>query len=98
MLKIAPFAEEEYNTHDLLESIAKISKRQPDEAYEIWLKMLEGSNMDFPEEAVRTALTNLVNTGLDGQRQAKEIVSKYIKVGNARPSQWLQEILSRRNS
>ncbi len=45
-----------FNTHDLLESIAKISKKQPDEACEIWLKMLEGSSMDFPEEAVRAAL------------------------------------------
>ena len=92
LLEIAPFAEEEYNTHDLLESIAKISKKQPDEAYEIWLKMLEGSSMDFPEEAVRTVLTNLVNAGPNGQRQAKEIVSKYIEAVNERPHQWLQEI------
>lgn len=94
LLRIAPFAEEEYNTHDLLESIAKISKKQPDEAYEIWLKMLEGSSMDFPEEAVRTALTNLVNAGSNGQRQAKEIVSKYIEAENYRPHQWLQKIRS----
>ena len=94
LLEIAPFAGEEYNTHDLLESIPKISKKQPDEAYEIWLKMLEGSSMDFPEEAVRTALTNLVNAGPDGQRQAKEIVSKYIEAVNERPHKWLQEILA----
>lgn len=92
LLEIAPFAEEEYNTHDLLESIAKISKKQPNEAYEIWLKMLEGSNMDFPEEAIRAALTNMVNAGSNGQRQAKEIVSKYIKAGNERPHKWLREI------
>ncbi|SDX34122.1 hypothetical protein [Nitrosomonas oligotropha] len=92
LLKIAPFAEEEYNTHDLLESIAKISNKQPDEAYEIWLKMLEGSSMDSPEEAVRAALANLVNVGPDEQRQAKEIVSKYSEAKNYRPHQWLQEI------
>lgn len=92
LLEIAPFAEEEYNTHDLLESIAKISKKQPDEAYEIWLKMLEGSSMDFPEEAIRAALTNLVYAGSNGQRQAKEIVSKYIEAGNERPHKWLRDI------
>lgn len=92
LLKIAPFAGEEYNTHDLLESIARISKKQPDKAYEIWLKMLEGSSMDFPEEAVQAALTHLVNAGSNGQRQAKEIVSKYIEAGNERPHKWLREI------
>lgn len=92
LLEIAPFAGEEFNTTDLLESIAKISEKQPAEAYAIWLKLLEGSSMDFPEEAIRTALTNMVNEGQKGQRKAKEIVSKYIEAGNVRPHQWWQEI------
>ena len=93
LLTIAPFAEEEYNSHDLLESIAKISVNQPNKAYEIWLELLKGTSMDFPEEAVRAGLANLVRVGPEGVRMAKDIVSKYIRGGNERPSQWLQEII-----
>lgn len=92
ILAVAPFAEEEYNSHDLLESIARISAKQPFEAYEIWLRLLEGTSSDFPEEAIKSALTNLVRVGPEGQRKAKDVVSKYIKGGNERPSQWLREI------
>lgn len=92
ILAVAPFAEEEYNSHDLLESIAKISAKQPFEAYEIWLRLLEGTSRDFPEEAIRSALTNLVRVGPEGLRKAKDVVSEYIKGGNERPSQWLREI------
>lgn len=92
ILAVAPFAEEDYNSHDLLESIAKISAKQPFEAYEIWLRLLEGTSSDFPEEAIKSALTNLVRVGSEGQRKAKDVVSKYIKGGNERPSQWLREI------
>lgn len=92
ILAVAPFAEEEYNSHDLLESIARISAKQPFEAYEIWLRLLEGTSSDFPEEAIKSALTNLVRVGPEGQRKAKDVVSKYIKGGNERPLQWLREI------
>lgn len=92
ILAVAPFAEEEYNSHDLLESIARISAKQPFEAYEIWLRLLEGTSSDFHEEAIKSALTNLVRVGSEGQRKAKDVVSKYIKGGNERPSQWLREI------
>lgn len=92
MLAIAPFAEEEYNSHDLLESIAKISEKQPFEAYEIWLKLLEKATPDFPEEAIRAALTNLIRVGPEGVRNAKTIVSEYIKGGNEQPALWLREI------
>lgn len=89
---VAPFAEEEYNSHDLLECIAKISTKQPFEAYEIWLRLLEGTTSDFPEEAIKSALTNLVREGPEGQRKAKDIASSYFKGGNERPSQWLREV------
>jgi len=92
ILAVAPFAEEEYNSHDLLESIARISAKQPFEAYEVWLRLLEGTSQDFPEEAIRSALTNLVQVGPEGLRKAKHIVSEYIKGGNERPGQWLREI------
>lgn len=92
LLAVAPFAEEEYNSHDLLQSIAKISVKQPFEAYEIWLRLLEGTSRDFPEEAIRAALTNLVRVGPEELRMAKHIVSEYIRGGNERPSEWLREI------
>ena len=98
LLAIVPFAGEEFNAPDVLESIAKISKKQPSEAYAIWLRLLEGTSMDFPEEAIRAALTNLVNAGPDGQRRAKKIVSKYIEAGNERPHKWLREITEPRQT
>lgn len=92
LLAIAPFAGEEYNSHDLIESIARISERQPAEAYEIWRRLLEGAKPDFPEEAIRSALTNLVKAGLAGRRMAKNIVSEYLKDGNEQ-LKWMQEIV-----
>lgn len=93
ILAVAPFSEENYNSYDLLKSIAKISERQPTEAYEIWLRLLEGAKPDFPEEAIREALTNFMRIGQDGKRMAKNIVSEYLKGGNERPSQWMREIM-----
>lgn len=92
LLAVSPFAEEEYNSHDLLVSIARISDTQPFEAYEIWLKILEQARPYFPEEAIRTTLTNLFRAGPEGLRNAKNIVSEYLKDGNEQPSQWLREI------
>ncbi|MDQ3563778.1 MAG: hypothetical protein M3436_06450 [Pseudomonadota bacterium] len=92
ILAVAPFAEEAHNSHDLLKSIAKISERQPLEAYEIWRRLLEGARPDFPEEAIRGALTNLVRVGPEGLRKAKEIVSEYLRGGNEQPTQWFREI------
>lgn len=92
ILAVAANAEDDYNSHDLLEMIARTSKAQPREAYEIWSKLLEGTCTDFPEEAIRTALKNLMQSGAEGLREARDIVSAYLKCGNERPSQWLQEL------
>jgi hypothetical protein len=92
ILTVASYAEEDYNAHDLLEMIARTSKVQPREAYEIWLKLLERTCTDFPEEAVRTALKTLAKSSAEGMRQAKDIVSAYLKSGNERPSNWLKEL------
>lgn len=92
ILAVAGYAEDDYNSHDLLEMIARTSKAQPREAYEIWSKLLEGTCTDFPEEAVRTALKNLAESGAEGVRLAKGIVSTYLKGGNERPLIWLKEL------
>ena len=93
ILAVAGYAEEDFNSHDLLEMIARTSKAQPQEAYEIWRKLLENTCTDFPEEAVRTALQALAQSGTEGKRQAKDIVSAYLKGGNERPSVWLKELM-----
>lgn len=94
ILAVAGYAERDYNSRDLLEMIARTSKAQPREAYEIWIKLLEGTCTDFPEEAVQTALKNLSQSGPEGRRLAKDIVSEYLKGGNERPSIWLKELES----
>lgn len=92
ILHAVEYAEGDYNSHDLLEMIARASKTQPREAYEIWLKLLVNSCTDFPEEAVRTALEAFAHSGAEGIRQAKDIVSAYLRGGNERPSLWLKEM------
>lgn len=94
LLAVAPFADEEYNSHAILESIARISAKQPFEAYEIWLELLKGTSHDFPEEAIRTSLVNLIRVGPDGLRKARHVVSEYLKGGNDRPDKLLREVTS----
>ncbi len=94
LLAIAPYADEVHNSDQLLEIISDISQAQPFEAYKIWMKMLEGASPDYPEDAIRKILLNLVNEGNDGVRKAKEVVSEYLKSGNDRPAAWLKEIKS----
>jgi len=92
LISIAPHSEESYNSYVLLESISNLSKEQPFEAHEIWMKMLEGSTPDYPEEAIKSLFLNLLKRGSDGFRKAREAESEYIKNGNDRPSLWLKEI------
>jgi hypothetical protein len=82
ILSVAPFAEEDYHSTELLESIARVSDRQPNEAHEIWTQVLERSLPDFPIEAVRRALGNILRNGDDGLRKAKALVGPYIAAGH----------------
>lgn len=93
LLSIAPYADELYNSSDLLQSIAYLSNAQPIEANEIWLKLLERSSPDFPEEEIRQILSNLVAEGDEGKRIARATISEYLKMGVSRPSVWLREII-----
>jgi len=90
---IAPYADQDHNSYLILENIANISQNQPFEAYDLWMKLLEGSWQDFPVEAVRESLSNLVNLREPGIRKAKDIVSEYLKKGIERPNIILREIL-----
>lgn len=92
LLAIAPYADESHNSYDLLESIAHFSNKHPFEANELWLKMLEGSTPDYPEEAIRQILSNLIAQGTKGMVLARETVSEYIKQGVEKPAIWLREL------
>ena len=92
LLEIAPYSDELYNSHALLQSIADLSNNRPFEANEIWLKMLERSAPDYPEEAIRQILSNLVSQGEKGNRTAEKTVDEYIKRGVASPSKLLKEV------
>ena len=63
LLTIAPYADESHNSHLLLESLSEISQNQPFEAHEIWMKMLEGSTPDYPDEAIKLIFSNLITKG-----------------------------------
>ena len=92
LLAIAPYSDESHNSYTLLKSISEISEVQPFEAHKIWMKMLEGSTPDYPEEAVKSIFSNLLKEGHEGLRKAREVESEYLKNGNDRPSVWLREI------
>ena len=93
LTKIAPFADESHNSSDLIQSIARISRSQPSEAFTVWNSMLEGSHSIYPQEAVKEALSNLANSNARGLRNAREIVSKYLKKGVERPAIWLDQVI-----
>lgn len=92
LLKIAPYADENHNAYDLLQSLAVISDSQPLEAQKIWIKMLESYSYDYPEDAIQRILKNLIALGSDGERMAKAVVDAYIRHGIERPRTWLAEI------
>jgi len=92
LLQIAPYAEEDYNSHDLLESLARISESQALEAQKVWLKMLDSYSYDYPDDAIRQILKNLIVLGPEGVRKAKEVVDAYLRHGIERPRTWLREI------
>ena len=91
LLKIAPYAEESYNARDLLESLARLSEKQPFEANKIWLKILERSAPTYPEEPIRQILTSLMAEGDKGKYAAEKTVDRYIKLGVASVSKlWIE--------
>ena len=93
ILAVAPYADESHHSYDLLRSIARISERQPLEAYEIWRRALGTARPDYPQEAIKKTLTSLVRVGPEGVRKAKDVVSEYLKGGNEEPLKLLQEVM-----
>ncbi len=90
LMDILPYANEDYNSHDLMENVARISEKQPVEAYHLWEEILITAMPDYPPEDIKRTLLNISKSGADGQRQAKSIASKYIAKGNDQLAIWLK--------
>lgn len=82
---LAKNSAKEHDSYHLLEALAKLSKEQPQECFEIWSVILEKTAPYFPEESVRTILENLVASGSDGRRSAVSIANAYLNYGNDFP-------------
>lgn len=92
LLQIAPYSEVDYNSHDLLKGLARISDSQPSEVREVWLKMLETYSSAYPPDAIKQILRNLINLGVEGERMAVEIVGSYLEYGEEKPRIIFSEI------
>ena len=90
---VAPFSSDDHHSSELLESIARISERQPSEAHDIWMRVLETAHPNFPMEAVRHALENILRSGEDGLHKAKAIASRYIAAGDDEVQQMWRELV-----
>ncbi len=98
LMQIAPYAEEDYNSPYLLESLATISESQPFDVQKIWLKMINPSIRDYPPDAIRKILRDMITFGPEGERKAKEVADVYLRQGIDRPSIFLREIIDTINS
>jgi hypothetical protein len=92
LTRIAPYADEDFNSPYLLESLALISTSQPIEVQKIWLAMINSSIRDYPPSAIRKILEDLLRLKPHGERLAKEVVDAYLRQGIERPSLFLKEI------
>jgi hypothetical protein len=92
LLPCLKFADEEHNAIEVLEGIARISSKQPRESYELWLQVLDGSHPDFPDEALHRALENLIRSGPDGLRHAREVADRYILAGIDKPARIIRDL------
>jgi len=93
LMAVAPFAEVDYKSHDLIEMYARLSSKYPFEVKDIWLAMLTDYSYDYPEDAIKKAFNNLVECDRNGINAAKEIAGAYLKHGVDRPTEWLKKII-----
>jgi hypothetical protein len=81
---IAPHAGKDYNADTLLQGLAKLSAESPLETANIWQLLLTKYSPVYADDAIRTLFENLIKTGVDGQRVAKEVADIYLKFGASR--------------
>jgi hypothetical protein len=92
LLLAARHVEQSHNSWELLRNLARLSDTQPFEANDVWTAMLQESVPDYPEEAIKQLLKNLLAQGPRGKRAAEETASIYLTHLYERPSQWLREL------
>jgi len=90
ILASAPYTGAGYHSHILMQSIARFSEGQPNDAFDIWMEVLKGGNPDYPPEALQKALANLSKHGTHGIQKAKRIAGEYLKKGNEMPMRCLE--------
>ena len=93
LLKIVPYAEVESNGYHVLEWLAKVSKTQTEQSFEVWKSLLSREISIYPEEAIRTILSNLLTDSYNGKKWSRDIVDIYLKANALRPHQILLELL-----
>lgn len=79
---VAPFAAEGSHAWGLLRAIARISRQQPEQAYELWQTMLNHYQPDYPEDVILELFRNILNSRPGGVQRAKKIASQYVKAGS----------------
>ena len=92
LIDIVPYVDVDHNTYIMMENLARLSENQPEETFQIWMKILDRDTPEYPPEAIKTLLLNINKSGSEGIRNAKAIASKYIAVGNDQLSQWLKSL------
>ncbi|ENM5888870.1 hypothetical protein E5115_001281 [Vibrio mimicus] len=78
---IAPYAGKDYNADTFLEGLARLSTASPLEVANIWKLMLTKYSPVYADDSIRVLFENLIKSGADGQRTAKEIADLYLKHG-----------------
>lgn len=101
LYQIAPYAEENHNSHELIKGIHRISEHQAYKAQELWLRLLAQYSYAYPEDAIKGIFENFLKLDLDnnrheGLRLSNEIVDTYLKQDQDQPSNWLKEILDKK--
>lgn len=97
LLKAVPYADEGHNLYGLLYEIARISRKQPLESYELQKQFLESKGPEFyptyPEEALKEIFSNLMKMGFKGKQKVSELASLYLKLGNRQPLELYQAMV-----
>jgi hypothetical protein len=89
---VVPFADENHNSYSVLQSLARLSARQPREAAEVWKLLLSRSRAHYPIEAIKTLFQNILTLD-DGDRVGNRIASLYAGMGNDEPLALLNQML-----
>lgn len=92
VMRIAEFAEYDYNSHDLIEFIARLSETNQQDAYEIWCELLKVSSFPYPDEEIKRALRNLMANGTPSNKYADPIAKMYAEYEYREPLDWVAEI------